>query len=257
MTRNLIAVMHRNVGTKNPGNFCSLFVVVAFVVPAILASQAEASGIKQITITGVFNDSLAGTALDAGDPFTFVGVMDTFVPDSSGNSQLGNYPGALVSGDFVIDGGALTVHMSQGVTEVHDNLGQDAFILSDPSLNLEDVIGFNGNNVNQIAIQFTDPSSEILSNKELPPAVQISDTSVLPVFPQQETLMLVNGNQVIAGTINTVQLCDLNDSCALDACTPELCGAPVPTVSEWGLITLSLLILSIGTIIYGHRTFAS
>jgi cysteine-rich repeat protein len=46
-------------------------------------------------------------------------------------------------------------------------------------------------------------------------------------------------------------------SCKFEPSTCDMCADPVPTVSEWGLIVIGLLILTGGTAIFGHRRLAA
>ncbi len=222
------------------GTFAALALLLASLG---WAPAADASHLKQITLSGTFNDSLAGTDLDAGDPYVFTGIVDTSVPDIvAGNTQIGIYPEAIASGDFTIDGGALTVSLSQDQSQVDvwDNLGQDRLLISDFSVTSS---GFDTNVVGNISITFNDPISASLSGDELASAV-----AAAPTFPTQEVTFAVDigGGDfvIIQGTTDTVEIIDLG-------------GPPVPTTSEWGLVAMLLLLLAAGSIIYQQRQKAA
>jgi cysteine-rich repeat protein len=64
-----------------------------------------------------------------------------------------------------------------------------------------------------------------------------------------------DGNKTDGDGCSSACLVELGYSCKFEPSTCEMCkvAPPVPTVSEWGLIVIGLLILTGGTAVFGHR----
>ena len=60
------------------------------------------------------------------------------------------------------------------------------------------------------------------------------------------------GESSAVGQVCGDEMCDENEDCASCPEDCEPCPA-VPTVSEWGLIVMTLLLLTAGTIVFSRR----
>ena len=206
--------------------------VAALVATAGISPQAQAgpdSGMQQMTIVGIMDAPIPGTPSEAGASFEYTVVIDTFVPDANEDPRRGTYIGASLGGDFEVAGGMLSVSLGAGgnVNIVDNFFGDDALaVVGNPVLSTE---GFGESNVEYITVLLGDPSMETLLDDTLPAAIQAS-----PDFPEKWIEMSVNG-QVVTGTITDVQV--------------E--GVDIPAVGEWGLVVMTLLALTAGTVVFG------
>ncbi len=81
---------------------------------------------------------------------------------------------------------------------------------------------------------------------DAPPCSPCPDSGAVYVFA-------VAGDCAADNTIDACQIfddpsLDVNNNGVLDACEP-----PIPTVSEWGLVAMTVLTLTAGTLVYARR----
>lgn len=207
------------------------------VVLGVSTAFLQAGEVVTVNFTGVVgpfvrDDLNIFPGVSVGDPVSGTYSYDTNAPDVNPDPQLGSYPGA---GTLTVEIGSFTFQSVTGQSLTQNDQPFDRFVVLDNNF----TPSFPGTTSGRdLRVEFFDNEGGALSSDALPTGVPD-----LSEFEQHTGFVLYNGP---SGPLAQSVI-------RFDITSVSLKPPDIPTVSQWGIAVMALLLLIGGRVYFNRR----